>query len=304
MSGVALSVGVVTHDRSALFADMLGHLLTAVRHHDGPVSVIVVNNSGPPARAVVQGLIDRSGLARHGPVTLIDSPRNDIAVARNLVLEACETRLLAFIDDDEYPCAGWLAHLAAQQAESRCAAVAGPIVPVYPPGTPRWVRQVDLHNMHGHATGDTLRRAASGNCLLDLQRIGDDRFDVAFGLTGGEDADFFERLSRRGERLVWCAEARVEETITTERATARYTLSRFLMQGGSFARVMLRDATLATRAVFYARALVLAPVGILGGLLLWPFHPRRCARGWKGGFTNLGKLLGRRGARYGQPDDA
>lgn len=295
-----VTVGVITYDRSALFANMLSHLREAVRSCSSRITVLVVNNSGAEANSKIAGQIADSGLAEVCEVQLIDSPENNISVGRNLALDSCTTRYLAFIDDDEYPRADWLEKLIGQQLLGAGDMVGGPIVPVYPETAPAWVREIDLHNIAGLATGDVLRRTATGNCLLDLHAIGNHRFDREFGLSGGGDAMFFESLSRKGHKLIWCADAIVDETITEDRATARYAIYRFVKQGNNFARLMLVDASWLTRFLFRARAAVLSVVGILGGLVLYPFSAGKCARWWKGGFTNLGKLVRLRSGLYGR----
>jgi len=241
---VEVTVGVVTHERSSLFEHMLEHLCLSVSACPYPVTVLVVNNSGPGENRVARDLLDRSGLSRFCSVRLLDSPENNISTGRNLIIDSCKTQHLAFIDDDEYPEAEWLTSLVNQQLEGLGSMVGGPIVPVYPPEAPAWVREIDLHNTRGLSTGDVIRRTATGNCLLDLTAVGEIRFDHAFGLTGGGDANFFETLTRRGSKLIWCAHAVVKETISEDRATARYSIFRFIKQGNNFRRVMFVDASL------------------------------------------------------------
>ena len=234
-----VTVGVVTYERSELFAQMLDYLATSIRACTFPVDLVVVNNSGPVARADVLAVLDRSAIAEVCTVRLLDSAENNISIGRNLALDGCRTRLLAFLDDDEYPRPDWLSRLVACQASGVGQLVGGPILPVFPDAAPRWVKAIDLHNARGLATGDIIRRTATGNCLLDTAVLDGHRFDPAFGRSGGGDAHFFETLSRRGHTLVWCAEAIVEETISAERATARFALFRFIKQGNNFSRFML-----------------------------------------------------------------
>ena len=296
---VQVTVGVVTHDRSVLFANMLEHLKATIRACRHSVAVLIVNNSGADSHRMVSDLVEQSGLSELCPTTVVDSPENNIATGRNVVIDHCRTRLLAFIDDDEYPRLNWLTNLVDQQLLGLGDMVAGPTLPVYPKSAAAWVKEIDLHNVRGRKTGDVIRRSGSGNCLLDLEAIGEARFDHAFGLTGGEDANFFESLTRRGHKLVWCAEAVVDESITEDRSTVRYSVFRFIKQGNNFSRLMLVDASLGERVWFRARGAVLALVGIVCGALLLPFSPRGCARCWKGGFTNLGKLVSLRDGLYG-----
>lgn len=292
-----LNVGVITHDRSTLFGNLLVHLKIAVEYaHSedmdfGKCSLIVVNNSGPQSHDAVQKIIDDSGIEKVCTVKIVDSSENNIAVGRNLVLDNSSSRWLVFIDDDEYPNPDWICRLYYRQQISGNAVVAGPIEPVYPEGTTGWVAAVDLHNKGSLKSGDELRRVATGNCLLDMEQIGSQRFDPEFGLSGGSDGLFFEELSDRGLYAVWQEDAIVHETIPRSRTSSKYMIFRCMTQGHNFKRVVQRNARFSQRFVFIVKAMVVAPVSLFVGTLTLPVNERVSAYWLKRGFTNLGKLI-------------
>ncbi len=299
MNSPGLTVGVITHDRSSLFGNLLVYLKVAIAYvHEqadgagiGKCTVLVVNNSGAPSRDVVQKIIDESGIEDVCSVNIIDSPENNIAVGRNLVLDNVQSRWLVFVDDDEYPIPDWLCKLHMQQQISGSAVVAGPIDPVYPEGTSNWVAAVDLHNKGNLKTGDRPPRVATGNCLLDMEQIGEQRFDSEFGLTGGSDALFFEQLADRGLHIVWREDAIVHETIPASRASSKYMMFRCMTQGQNFKRVVLRKAGFTQKLVFMLKAMLVAPIGLVVGILALPLNVQVSALWLKRGFTNLGKLI-------------
>jgi hypothetical protein len=65
-------------------------------------------------------------------------------------------------------------------------------------------------------------------------------FDPAFALTGGEDRDFFLRLSREGARFAWCDEARAYGDVPDSRANLGWALRRAYSIGNSDMRVLLK----------------------------------------------------------------
>jgi len=148
-------------------------------------------------------------------------------------------------------------------------------------------------------TGDQLRRVATGNCLLDLQQIGLQRFDQAFGLSGGSDSLFFDQLADRGLYVVWREDAIVHETIPPTRTSSRYMMFRCMTQGQNFKRVVLRKAKFPQQFVFTLKALLVAPFSLLVGALALPVNARISAFWLKRGFTNLGKLIGPSKRLYG-----
>lgn len=294
-----VTVGVVTHARSESLANMLKSLVESVNHYQGSCEVVVANNSGESEFQVVSDIVSSSPINQVCSVRILNSPDNNIAVGRNLIMDDSKTDLLLFIDDDEYPDSIWITALVDQYHRSNCAVVAGPIVPVFPKSTRAWIQCIDIHNIGSLKTGDVVSHVATGNCLIDLQRIGGLRFQPEFGVSGGEDTFFFEELGRAGQQIVWREDARVQEDITPDRCNAKYMIYRFMKQGHNFKRVVLNDKTLVQKWVFYLKASAMAPVGVGLGYLLMPFNSRYCARFLKRGYTSLGKLIEAKGSLYG-----
>ena len=216
-----LSVAVCTFRRESL-AETLASL---ARQTLAPDRVIVADNDDAPSgeRAA------RAVAARYGlPLDYRHAPARNISLARNACLDAARERggLLAFIDDDETAPPEWLATLRAGLTAGM-AGVSGPSVAVYPKDAPPWMRRVAPHDqtpprLHGRTiTGHTC------NCLLDLNHLAlrDLRFDPAFGRSGGEDADYFERAVRRGA-VFGVAEAPVYEAVLPERLSAAWLAER------------------------------------------------------------------------------
>ena len=102
-------------------------------------------------------------------------------------------------------------------------------------------------------------------------------FDPRLGLSGGEDSVFLLKARRRGLRMVWCAEAWVEEAIAPDKITARALLRRAFRGGQTTAyrhaavRPVEFGALARWMAVGSAQVLVLGPVGLAMFLL---GHPR------------------------------
>jgi succinoglycan biosynthesis protein ExoM len=70
----------------------------------------------------------------------------------------------------------------------------------------------------------------TNNVLLDARLVRADglglRFDERFGISGGEDTVFAHDIRQAGARIVWTNLAIVTETVTPDRATMRWLLSR------------------------------------------------------------------------------
>jgi glycosyltransferase involved in cell wall biosynthesis len=239
------------------------------------------------------------------PIQYVVEPRRGISQARNAALRnSRDADWVAFVDDDEVVEPNWLDRLWHTQRKFQADIVTGPVVPQYQTGVPEWIIQSGILVRHRYRTGSRPKTPGTGNAFIRTEvfrRIGS--FDERFGLTGGEDSDFFLRAGQAGFRLVWCDEAVVRESVGPRRAGLGYVLRReyrdastlvraemschpgMLTCLGRSAKALARIAqgvlTLPWAAVrglpATARALqrICLGAGILGGLLGFAVEPYR-----------------------------
>jgi len=124
--------------------------------------------------------------------------------------------------------------------------VYGPVSPIFPEATPRWIQESDFFAKPQQADtlhhGQEIAFAATCNCLMKVAIIRDTtiRFDPEFALCGGEDKLFFRQIKMAGYRIVWTAQARVRETVPPQRACLRYLLRASFRLGNVRLPVRLR----------------------------------------------------------------
>lgn len=262
-------VAAATYRRPEALAALLPALQEQVRAASavlGPTCalelLVVDNDPAASARAAVEA----AARGAEVPLRYAHEPRPGIGHARNRLLsEAAGADVLVLLDDDELPRPGWLTGLLTTAARHGAAAVAGPVHPVFPAGEDPWIAAggaARREERPGLATGTVLRRAATNNLLLDLRFLARHglRFDPALGLTGGEDSLLTGRITAAGGRIVWCAEAGVEETVTPQRNTRAFHLARRRAQSATH---VLVDGLLAPdRASWARRRLRWALIGV------------------------------------------
>ncbi|WP_232549048.1 glycosyltransferase family 2 protein [Propioniciclava soli] len=234
-------IGLLTYKRPELLADALP-LLTDQLATLGDLpegSCVLVVDNDPDASA-------RLAAAEVPGVAYVHEPTPGIAAARQAALEAAPAgALLAFIDDDEHPETGWLAHLVSTWVRfDRPAGVAGRVLPAYQAAPSDWVVAGGFFVRRSLPTGTPVQAAGAGSLLLDLAQV--DRlgvsFDASLGLKGGEDTLFTRQLTHRGGRLLWCEEARATDLVPVDRTTRRWVLQRAFSHAGAAARVDLSIA--------------------------------------------------------------
>jgi glycosyltransferase involved in cell wall biosynthesis len=234
------------------------------------------------------------------PVRYVPEPRPGISHARNTGVAAAGGDYVAFLDDDEEAEPQWLARLLATVQQFEADAVVGPVYPRFPPEAP----PVDSYRRHVYTrdarmtTGTPLLRWNIGNSLFDKARCftEPEPFSPRLGRTGGEDTVFLRQLTRRGRKMVWCAEAVVWESVPPERLDPDYLLRRAfrgaqtatfaclavtprewgralrLMAGGAAQAAFYGPAGLALKALRHEHWLPLTAKAAAGlGKVLW--HP-------------------------------
>jgi len=255
LADVHLVVAMATFRRPDCLDRILPLLVEQVRDLGPRASALVVDND-PEGGAREQ--VESYPAER---VRYVHEPEPGIAAARNRALdEAKDADLLVFIDDDETPSPQWLRTLLGTWVEHRCAAVAGPVEPVYEADIDDWIEATEVFTRRQRTTGTVLRGAATNNLLLDLRvlrRLGL-RFDERFGITGGSDTMLTYRLTHEGEVIRWCDEATVCDIIPASRLSRDWILRRTTRTSNDWARVNLALADgpwdkARTRAVLAAR---------------------------------------------------
>lgn len=261
--------------------------------------VLVVDNDPDRSAADV--------VARMPGVRYVAEPTPGIAAVRNRALdEAADARVLAFIDDDERPADGWLAHLLDTWADTGAAAVSGRVLAEYAAELDPWIRAGSFFVRRRMPTGTPIDVAACGNLLLDLDQVrtAGVRFDSSLGLGGGEDTLFSRQLAAAGGRMVWCDESAAVDQVPAERMTRRWVLTRAWSHGNATVVIDLymtpgRPARLALRL----RGIVRGLLRIGGGAARWLWgtgsrSQRHQARGLRTAFRGAGMIGGALGVVY------
>lgn len=227
---VETSIVIPSYRRPVLLARALRCCLEQ-RGVDSPFEIVVVDND--PAGSAETVVADIAAEAS-SPIRYVSEKRPGISHARNSGVAAATGRYLVFLDDDEEPAPDWLASFVTTMRESGANLAVGPVYPRFTVGDADAYRRRKYTRDAGVPTGTRLARwAGIGNTILDKSQCfsGDEPFDPALGLTGGEDTVFLHQLLREGRTLVWCAEAAVHETVPADRLDPKYLLRRAFRGG-------------------------------------------------------------------------
>lgn len=229
-----VDVGVCTFRRPAV-AETLASLARQVLPPGVRLKVIVADND---ETASAEACVREAAAAHDLDVAYLHAPARNICVARNACLASSQAPWFAFLDDDETASPGWLAALLAEAQRGGWDAVLGPVKAVYGADAPGWLAAGDFHSTAPVTTGDRILKGYAGNVLIRRTAVAQRglTFDEALGRQGGEDDDFFYRLTDAGGRIGYAPAALAYEPVIAGRASLRWLLTRGFRTGQTHGR--------------------------------------------------------------------
>ncbi|MGC2333802.1 MAG: glycosyltransferase [Candidatus Acidiferrales bacterium] len=293
-----IGVCVATYKRG----DLLRRLLAGVseqRFHKvlmPEIAVVVVDNDA--SRSAEQ--ICRAARLPW-PLKYVVECHRGIAQARNRAIrESGDVDFIAFIDDDEVPTSAWLDELLSTQARFGADVVCGPVLPSFAAEVPDWVKIGGFFDRAVRDSGSTPDECRSGNALIRTNvfaRVS--AFDERFGLTGGEDTQFFLRVRRAGYKIVSSAEACVYEAVPISRANLKSVLRRAYQSGNSWVLCESSlDRRISTRIVRAAKACGWIVIGTASACVSPLFGMATIARSLRNIWLGAGMLTALAGQSY------
>jgi succinoglycan biosynthesis protein ExoM len=295
-----VSICIATYRRADRLALLLKDLAAQSRL---PSEIVVVDNdSNGSAREVVEGFRKTTPFPIHYEI----QPARNIALTRNRTVALASGEWLAFIDDDERAPPEWLQRLLEETQRFGADGVLGPVEPVVPDSAPQWIRRGRFYDFARLSSGTVvpLNVMRFGNIILNGARLRAEHgpFDIAYGLTTGEDADLLIRMVAKGAKIVWSDETIVWEPVEPARLSMRWLLQRALSGGQEFARKSVAGRYGAISPVgrlkLMARALAQLVAASILALLTWPLGKHRAVAWLVKASANLGKVSIFLGWRY------
>jgi len=205
------------------------------------VGLLVVDND---ANGSSRDIVRETASAFQTRVTYVVEPDKGYANVRNAVLRNIgDADWVVFIDDDEVPCEDWLDGLLEACELHKADVVAGPVLSVFPHGSPEWFERSRVFTMESpdYAEGTEMPWCATNNTIM-RRRVIDavtGGFDSKFNRMSGEDTDFFLRARLAGCKIVWTRQATVCEYLQPERLRRRWVFRRAIRSGNSRALIEL-----------------------------------------------------------------
>jgi len=272
----------------------------SVPNNSDLIIVIVDNDPDASARVAVK---HRANTTRH-TIQYVHEPARGISTARNAAVAAAldwNAAAVCFIDDDEWPDPEWLVEFVATRDKTGADIVTGPVFPVFDETPPQWVIDGEFFERRRHEHHEQIRYATTSTVLIGTQCF-DGRtepFNVAFGMSGGEDTHLFAELREAGFVTVWCDRSHVYESIPSSRVDTRWILKREYRRGQTLSlSLRRRNPSPFAYVKRTANAALQIGKGVVGTLTGIPQRRAGLLMGAKQIVFGAGMLTGLAGRRY------
>lgn len=293
-SHLHVDIGICTFRRPELSATLLSLFSLVVPSGVRLRLIVADNDETPSAFELVESLRGRSPFE----LSYIHCPKANISIARNACLAASDGDYLAFIDDDETASPEWLAELLETAAATTADVVLGPVRAIYAVGAPDWMTSGDFHSTMPVWVEGEIRTGYTCNVLLDMRSpsIHGRRFALSLGQSGGEDTEFFTKVTDAGGRISFAEKAWLTEPVPARRASLGWLLKRRFRSGQTHGRIVgARHSALGRLRQLGTAA---AKAGYCGLAALFTlFSPTARNRNLLRGSLHLGAMTGILGVR-------
>jgi len=256
-----VTIAILTYNRPEGLSDTLASCRRQTNKLGLRTEIVVIDNHPSQNGAEV---VNAHGGEAAGIRYLSDLSRN-MSVLRNRAFDAAEAPLVAFIDDDEIADEKWLDELvgtlratgAAIAVGLRAARFADGKPPAYDPTGSGFTRDLKLADKAFiplvSPSGKPNFGLGTGNSLFDLEKCfgdGEPMMRESFGNAGGEDAELFVRLFRKGRTIAWAANAFVTETVAPHRTEIQYRSLRTRREAQHYMTIYLDGTSRPTLTFF------------------------------------------------------
>ena len=293
---MSVLIGIPTHKRP----ELLRHCLEGIEALQGdlpPIRVFVADNDAKDQAGY--RLVGELAASYRFPISSTVVIEPGISAARNAILGEARRegdKFIVMIDDDETASPEWLEELLAIQQATAADIIGGPVHFRFQATPASSVMTSGAFLTISKPDGPTHDLRGSGNLLIRSAALARNQwplFDADFGLSGGEDSEWFARLSRLNVSMAWAADAIVTEHVSPDRLTSDWILRRAFRSGNSNMRMCLKlgwSRELRESLVSMVKVFALAP--FYAPALLFPGARLRILRRWWTAGGHAAALLG------------
>lgn len=229
---IKYSICILTFNREKLLIKLIESILIQENVIIDEIELIIIDNN-TDARLHESLIIyfDNKITIRY-----YHQPIKNLSLSRNLAIKVSKGIYIVFIDDDEYADKKWLHSLTKCAQKFEADVVFGNLKNYFEEGVPKYLQHDIFYYPRLPLISQPAKFYYTGNCLIKREVLIKTGllFDNNFGITGGEDVVFFEKIQKLGYKMYYCAEAQIFELVDRRRGNLKYLFYRHFRYGNIF----------------------------------------------------------------------
>lgn len=248
-------IACCTYKRPLMLAETIKSLLKVNFPENIKTEILIVDNDcEQSAKDTVIKFQQNSDIKIHYALEKDSGLANVRNKALNCSIELGATHIL-FIDDDEVAEKDWLVnHIEFYNSRNDISVSSGPTYKKFDKQYPKYIVDNNFFKKPTtKKTGQYRKTCASGNVFFSLDIVKDNHlyFSKDFNYLGGEDMNFFNRVTEKGYKIGWNDTAVNYELIDDKRANVKWLLNRAYFNGYASAVVKFQSSTSFVKRFFY-----------------------------------------------------
>lgn len=232
---IKYSVCIATYKRQELLKKLIDSILNQKNIDLAEVELIIVDNDAEgSARNIVESYLGKVACSIYYEI----QPKKNISITRNTAVKKAVGKYLFFIDDDEYADENWMNTHINNLEKYNADGAFGLSIPYFHEKTQQWKKNLPNYHKDCSPSGEPPSLMSTCNCISKRQVFEefDEPFDPDYGITGGEDNDFFSRARIKGFKFISSIESITYEFIPEERTKNKWLIQRVFRTGNNFTK--------------------------------------------------------------------
>ncbi len=239
-----ISVCIATYKRPDLLEKLLISIINQKGIDEHTIEFVIVDNDNKwSAKDTVDKI--RNLIQDNIRFSIIYSmqPEKNISLTRNKTLELATGKFIFFIDDDEYADELCIYNHINVINQFKGDVSIGSVLPYYKNTVPLFIQDCDVFRRINFENGASSKFFITGNTMIKKEALTkfNIQFDPAYGLTGGEDNDFFSKIKKKGGGIISCNTAIAFEFIPDQKANLKSLINRVFRTGNNYTRTLINS---------------------------------------------------------------
>lgn len=243
-----LTIAVCTYNRAEILRECIESILVGNKNLNNYEILVVDNNSRDNTKEIVESF-------QQNIIKYIFEEKQGLSCARNRAIKECNTKLIAFIDDDTLVEGNYVNLVIDYFEKNKLVCAGGRIKSIWKEKKPMWFND-GFYSIIGETKyGNTYRELVGnefpygGNMIFDIEILNHIKwFDETLGMKGkeilvGEEVELCSRI-RHKYKIMYLPEVTVQHRVHMNKVSKEYVNERWKQEGKATGQIISNETNI------------------------------------------------------------